>query len=38
MDEAVESVRKANIEAGLDPKYMGQFIHWRDDRVEKKNI
>jgi hypothetical protein len=28
MDEIVESVRKANLDAGLDPKHMGEFIQW----------
>jgi hypothetical protein len=37
MDEIVEEVRKKNIEAGLDPKYMGYYIHWRvDETMEKK--
>ena len=27
MDDVVESVMKANIAAGLDPKYMAEFIH-----------
>ena len=37
MDEIVADVRKANIEAGLDPKYMGYYIHWRgDETMEKK--
>ena len=37
MDEFVAEVRKKNIEAGLDPKYMGYYIQWREDTMERKS-
>jgi hypothetical protein len=36
MDSIVEDVRKKNIEAGLDPKLMGYYIHWCEDTMERK--
>src|SRR5215204_5202488 len=35
MDEVVEDVRKKNIEAGLDPKMMGYYIHYDSESGEK---
>jgi|SRR5918999_2234149 ribonucleotide reductase beta subunit family protein with ferritin-like domain len=36
MDEFVADVRKKNIEAGLDPKLMGYYIHWRGDETMQR--
>jgi hypothetical protein len=36
MDDFVEGIRKANLKAGLDQKYMGLYIEWRDDFLLKR--
>ena len=38
MDEVIEAVKKANIDAGLNPKYMGYYIIYDSETPEKKKL
>jgi hypothetical protein len=38
MDEYIESIRKDNINAGVDSKYLGSLIQWRGDEFIERKI
>src|SRR5215204_4978937 len=38
-DEYVESIRKDNIDAGVDSRYLDNLVHWRGDEfLERKRV